>query len=78
MNVIPTIRDHESLLGLFFGAAWALVTSKGAEYILFADGCLAAPTPAIQLRCDVQRQQATNIDIIAQGQIDHTTSPSLL
>ena len=71
-SLIPTIKDRGSLLGQFFG-----LISKVDEYILVADDFLAAQTPAVQARCDVQqRQQTTKKGMIAQGQIDHAMSPS--
>ena len=66
---ITTIKDRDCFLNRFMQDIWAFAISKGAEYILFAQGCFASPSEAIKLRCDAQRQQAHNIDIINQGQI---------
>ena len=75
---ITTITDRDCFLNRFLQEIWAFAISKGAEYIIFAQGCFAPPSDAIQLRCDAQRQQAHNIDIINQGQIHLATSPALL
>jgi len=75
---IPKIKDRESFLNLFYQAAWTFAIAIKAEYILFAKGCFAAPTPQIQARCDAQKTEAMKIDIIHQGMVDLATSPGLM
>ena len=75
---IPKIKDRESFLNQVYQAAWNYAISIKGEYILFAPGCFAAPTPQIQARCDAQKTEAMKIDIIHQGMVDLATSPDTL
>ena len=53
---ITTIKDRNCFLDLFLQDIWAFAISKGAEYIIFTQGCFALPSEAIKFRCDTQRQ----------------------